>query len=169
MASDNRDTALGPAIVGFQTDGTQIQRGAEVAGTELGVQGTGPTGVFGLGQGGPGGRFASGGVPPGPPQIHIDPHESPRDPGPPEAAHPTEFARPGVVLPQPGRMGDQWFSFFPNHSSDPDLAVVAALWVCVRPSEGIPGDTGFIAALWCQVLLGKPVQGSYPIETPFDQ
>jgi hypothetical protein len=40
MSSDNQYTALGPAIVGFQTDGTQIDRGAEIAGNLLGIKGT---------------------------------------------------------------------------------------------------------------------------------
>ena len=38
MSSDNQYTALGRAIVGFQTNGTNIDRGAEIAGNSLGIQ-----------------------------------------------------------------------------------------------------------------------------------
>jgi hypothetical protein len=34
------NTALGPASIGFQTDGTNIARGAEIAGNEVGVKGS---------------------------------------------------------------------------------------------------------------------------------
>jgi hypothetical protein len=54
MASDNQYTALGPAIVGFQTDGTNIQVGASIAGTKSGVTGisnVSPTGVGVQGEG----------------------------------------------------------------------------------------------------------------------
>ena len=51
MSSDNQYTALGPAAVGFQTDGANIAKGAEVAGTQLGVHGSSPVGVLGQGQG----------------------------------------------------------------------------------------------------------------------
>src|ERR1700687_5700235 len=46
MSSDNQFTALGPTIVGFQTDGANIDRGAEIAGNQIGVKGTciGPVG-----------------------------------------------------------------------------------------------------------------------------
>jgi hypothetical protein len=40
MGSDNQWTALGPAIIGFQTDSTDIDRGAEIGGNSLGVKGT---------------------------------------------------------------------------------------------------------------------------------
>jgi hypothetical protein len=39
MSSDNQYTALGPAVVGFQTDGANIDVGADVAGTKLGAKG----------------------------------------------------------------------------------------------------------------------------------
>jgi hypothetical protein len=48
MPSSNQFTALGPAIVGFQTNGANIQNGAVVAGTELGLQGTGPVAGSGI-------------------------------------------------------------------------------------------------------------------------
>lgn len=49
MSSDNQYTALGPAIVGFQTHGTNIDRGAEIAGNSLGILGhcDGGNGVHG--------------------------------------------------------------------------------------------------------------------------
>jgi hypothetical protein len=40
MTSDNQFTALGPSIVGFQTNATRIDRGAQVAGTKVGVIGS---------------------------------------------------------------------------------------------------------------------------------
>jgi hypothetical protein len=55
MSSDNQFTALGPAIVGFQTDGANIDRGADITGNQVGVQGRcgGPVGdgVQGFGTG----------------------------------------------------------------------------------------------------------------------
>lgn len=49
MSSDSQFTALGPAAIGFQTDGSNITRGADVAGTEMGVHGhsDGGPGVLG--------------------------------------------------------------------------------------------------------------------------
>jgi hypothetical protein len=49
MSSDNQFTALGPAIVGFQTDGANIDRGAEIAGKSVGILGhcDGGNGVHG--------------------------------------------------------------------------------------------------------------------------
>jgi hypothetical protein len=49
MSSDNQYTALGDAIVGFQTNSTSIQRGAEISGSELGVHGNCDSGVGVLG------------------------------------------------------------------------------------------------------------------------
>ena len=39
MSSDNQYTALGPTIVGFQTNGTNIDRGAEISGKSVGIKG----------------------------------------------------------------------------------------------------------------------------------
>lgn len=39
MSSDNQFTALGPTFIGFQTNGSNIDRGAEIAGNELGIRG----------------------------------------------------------------------------------------------------------------------------------
>ena len=56
MSSDKQFTALGPAIIGFQTDGANISVGADITGNEVGVKGTcaGPVdgdGVQGFGSG----------------------------------------------------------------------------------------------------------------------
>jgi hypothetical protein len=40
MSSDNQFTALGPAVVGFRTDGTTIDLGADIAGNSIGVRAT---------------------------------------------------------------------------------------------------------------------------------
>jgi hypothetical protein len=61
MSSDNQYTALGPAIVGFQTNGTNINRGAEIAGKDVGVKGT-CQGAFGDGVQGFGGNAGGKGV-----------------------------------------------------------------------------------------------------------
>jgi hypothetical protein len=39
MSSDKQFTANGPTDVGFQTDGSNIARGAEIGGNQLGVKG----------------------------------------------------------------------------------------------------------------------------------
>ncbi len=39
MSSDNQFTALGPAIIGFQTHGANIDAGADIAGNQVGVRG----------------------------------------------------------------------------------------------------------------------------------
>ena len=39
MSSDNQFTALGPAIIGFQTNSASIDRGAEIHGRDLGILG----------------------------------------------------------------------------------------------------------------------------------
>ena len=56
MSEDQQFTATGPTIIGFQTDGTNIDRGAEIAGNEFGIRGTGVgTGAVGIiGQAGQG-------------------------------------------------------------------------------------------------------------------
>jgi len=56
MSSDNQFTALGPAIIGFQTDSASIEVGADISGTQGGVRGRsqGPgagDGVQGFGSG----------------------------------------------------------------------------------------------------------------------
>lgn len=60
MSSDNQYTALGPAAIGFQTDGTNIDQGANIAGKLLGIRGHGDVGIgvhgesAGLADGAPG-------------------------------------------------------------------------------------------------------------------
>src|SRR5271169_5352423 len=56
MSKDNQFTATGPTIIGFQTDGTRIDRGADISGNEFGIKGTGVgTGAAGvIGQAGQG-------------------------------------------------------------------------------------------------------------------
>ena len=50
MSSDNQFTALGPTIIGFQTNGTNIDRGADITGKEFGVRGSGgKAGAAGVG------------------------------------------------------------------------------------------------------------------------
>jgi hypothetical protein len=61
MSSDNQYTALGPAIVGFQTDGTNIDRGADIAGNSLGIRGA-CQGAIGDGVHGFGGNAGGNGV-----------------------------------------------------------------------------------------------------------
>ena len=39
MGQDNQWTALGPALVGFQTSSTSINHGAEITGNTLGILG----------------------------------------------------------------------------------------------------------------------------------
>jgi hypothetical protein len=40
MSSDNQFTALGPTIIGFQTDGANIQIGAQISGNTVGIKGS---------------------------------------------------------------------------------------------------------------------------------
>ena len=47
MSTSDQFTAFGPARIGFQTDGTEIDRGAEIAGNTFGVLGSGTVGVIG--------------------------------------------------------------------------------------------------------------------------
>src|SRR5579862_7204847 len=50
MPGSDQFTAFGPAAVGFQTDGTEIDRGAEISGNTFGVMGSGTVaGVIGEG------------------------------------------------------------------------------------------------------------------------
>jgi hypothetical protein len=60
MASDNQFTALGPAEIGFQTDGSNIRMGASIAGREVGLVGHGDTGFGVEGEGGGGGVHGKG-------------------------------------------------------------------------------------------------------------
>jgi hypothetical protein len=151
MSSDDQFTALGPAFVGFQTNGANIQKGAVVAGTELGVQGTGPVGVLGQGQGGPGGEFASNGDLVA--QVRVQPH--PMDvPDAMAPAQPQEFVRI-TSLPVLGTAGDFFLGAFEITQRGGSRTSSCALWLCVTTA----GRQGAPAAQWCQVLLGNPVAG----------
>ena len=67
MSSDNQFTALGPAAVGFQTNGANIAIGADIAGSQEGVRGrcdagVGVSGAGGIGVKGEGDRIGVFGV-----------------------------------------------------------------------------------------------------------
>jgi hypothetical protein len=62
MSSDNQYTALGPAIVGFQTHGTHITKGGEMSGTQIGVRGIGNVGASGIGVQGEGVQYGIHGL-----------------------------------------------------------------------------------------------------------
>lgn len=53
MSAENQFTALGPAAVGFQTHGANIDVGAEISGNTVGIRGScqGPVGDGVQGQG----------------------------------------------------------------------------------------------------------------------
>jgi hypothetical protein len=176
MPSSNQFTALGPAIVGFQTDGANIQRGAEAAGTQVGVHGIGPIGVHGEGQagssggsatgvrgegqgGGPGGSFAAqpgSGTDSSGAQVHLDP-QAIFIPGGTMEVTPSQYAKPGPILPSYGTVGDLWLA------QDTGAQQGAALWICVQASAGtFPQQHPIQPAVWRQVLLGTPVQGPQP-------
>lgn len=150
MSSDNQYTALGPAVIGFQTHGANIQKGAAVAGTELGVQGTGPIGVLGQGQGGPGGEFVSDGDLDA--QIHLRPHPM-QELGVLVNVQPQEFAKI-TSLPVSGTAGDFFLGTF-GVTAPGGRTSRCALWLCVTSA----GTHGPPPAQWCQVLLGNPVAG----------
>jgi hypothetical protein len=65
MSSDNQYTALGPAVVGFQTHGTNIQTGSQISGNQVGIvascQGAVGDGVQGHGTGNFSGIVGTGG------------------------------------------------------------------------------------------------------------
>ena len=67
MSSDNQFTALGPAAVGFQTNGANITIGADISGSQEGVRGrcdagVGVSGAGGIGVKGEGDRIGVFGV-----------------------------------------------------------------------------------------------------------
>jgi hypothetical protein len=115
------------------------------------VQGNGPIGVLGRGQGGPGGVFASdGGLVA---QIRVQPH--PMDvPDAMAVAQPQEFARI-TSLPISGTAGDFFLGAFEVTQRGGGRTGSCALWLCVTTA----GSQGSPPAQWCQVLLGTPVAG----------
>jgi hypothetical protein len=62
MSSDNQFTALGPALIGFQTHGANIQDGANISGNNFGVIGTCGAGFGELGAGVQGSTEANNGT-----------------------------------------------------------------------------------------------------------
>lgn len=157
-SSDDQFTALGPTSVGFQTHGTRIDRGAEIAGQEFGVLGAGGVGVIGEGVedgvrghggSGRGGRFGSGELRA---QLTLEPQPMAIDDDLTRPAEPVELVEP--VLPRIGERGDLWMSEVPDGRQTP-----VALWLCVSSGslDGPPAN-------WCQVLLGRSVAGT---EVPF--
>jgi hypothetical protein len=159
MPSSDQFTATGPAQVGFQTDGTHIDRGAEIAGTTFGVLGRGPTGVVGqgdqdgvhgIGGAGRGGRFESGNMRA---QIKLEPQRLEVEDDT-EPAHPFQLKGddPDAPLPLPiaGQQGDLWMTQIPGAGHTP-----AALWLCVAS-----GSTQEQPAVWSQVLLGPGFPGT---------
>lgn len=161
-SSDNQFTALGPAVIGFQTDSTNIDVGAQIAGNTVGVEGSGPvgvrgtgvsTGVQGVGTGGRGGSFTSSDLNA---QIHLSPQGGPG--GAVIAAKPTEFKDPSNALPLHGSVGDMWFTEADRETGGA-IRGSGTLWLCVSSSTGRPGTGSFKSAMWRQVLLGSPFPG----------
>ena len=154
MPGSDQFTAFGPAAVGFQTDGTEIDRGAEIAGNTFGVMGSGTVagvigqgvqdGVQGKGGSGRGGRFESDDLRP---QIKLEPQPM-RVEDVSRPAQPTQLT--GTSLPIVGEVGDLWMCQIPGAMTTP-----AALWLCV-----FAGQTKDEPAHWCQVLLGDSVDGT---------
>src|SRR5215510_12501522 len=60
MSTDNQYTALGPAAIGFQTDGANIDVGADVAGKKFGARGRCENGSGVIGESDTMGVFGSG-------------------------------------------------------------------------------------------------------------
>lgn len=174
---DNKFVALGAADAGFRTSGARIGRGADVAGTELGVFAQGPigveghggtTGVIGVGDGddGSGGQFSSSAYKS--PQVKIAPHAAllaEDTPGPAVETVPVQFATPEGLLPVSGQLGDLWVSSHPDQQVPlPGQEEIpppqCRLWLCVRASAGAQ------RAYWAEVLLGAPKQGHAVTQGP---
>ena len=158
MSSDNQYTALGPAAVGFQTDGANIAKGAEVAGTQLGVHGTGPVGVLGQGQGGPGGQFTSDGNLDA--QIHVQPHPM-ANPGVAVTVPAQEFAKISS-LPVSGRAGDFYLGTFTITEPAGPPITRCALWLCVSSSGPQGRRRNGARSCWATRFLAAPQASSTP-------
>jgi hypothetical protein len=111
-----------------------------VAGTQLGVHGTGPVGVLGQGQGGPGGEFTSDGNLDA--QIHVQPHPI-ANPGVAVNVPAQEFAKISS-LPVSGRAGDFYLGTFTIAEPAGPPITRCALWLCVSSSgpQGRPAADG---------------------------
>jgi hypothetical protein len=158
--------ATGPAAIGFETKSAAIQNGAEVTGTILGAQGTGPTGVIGQstgagpagviapgvgvlgrGDGGPGGKFTTVGLLDA--QLNLQPYPQPLAVVP-ENVQPQQFVNK-VELPRQGTAGDFYLRAY--ELAETAGSTSCALWLCVTSS------TATTPAIWRQVLLGSPNTG----------
>jgi hypothetical protein len=173
-SSDNQFTALGPADIGFQTNGAHITVGADITGNKIGVQGSGPIGVSGIGSrstttnpnmgvsgscdtgSGVDGRSKSGAGVSGLSTTGIGVFgESTVSRGGVFASGTGRGAqlqlRPQIVpfLPRDGQEGDL-FAARVNNPLEP-----CQLWFCVISAS----TDGHQPAQWSQVLLGSPFSG----------
>ncbi|QNK79832.1 hypothetical protein [Nakamurella sp. PAMC28650] len=169
MSSDNQYTALGPAVIGFQTFGTEIDIGVDAGGNKVGVHATGPTAVHGEGDvvgvhgegavgvkgvgSATGGSFAAEDLSP---QIVLQP-QSVEAPSRLIDATPQEFVQPGG-LPRFGQAGALYMGEYITAQGDPNDYQpgihLCVLWICVN------GGSHDQPALWRQVLLGDIVRGT---------
>ena len=167
MSSDNQYTALGPAVIGFQTFGAEIDIGVDAGGNKVGVHATGPTAIHGEGDVGvhgegvvgvkgvgsaTGGSFGAEDLSP---QIVLQP-QSVADPGRSVDAKPQEFVQAG--LPRNGQAGalymGEYITAEGNADDYPPGLHLCLLWLCVN------GGTRDQPALWRQVLLGDMIAGT---------
>lgn len=186
MTSDNQFTALGKAIIGFQTYATEIDVGADIEGIDCGVKGRskdGPgvlgestgrdtispgvsgssikgAGVYGESHTGRGGVFRSKND--AVPQLRLLPHlmrVPAKKPASPEMFIPEGFDK----LTEDGVGG------LPKEGKGGDLLVTqndgdfCTLWFCVQGR-----DTKHPAAQWSEVLLGTPILGRAEIKVVND-
>lgn len=168
MSSDDQYTALGPAVIGFQTFGTEIDVGVDAGGNKVGVHATGPVAIYGEGGdvgvhgdgavgvrgvgSATGGSFAAEDLSP---QIVLQP-QSVESPGRVVDATPQEIVQPG--LPRNGQAGGLYMGEYITAEGDPNDYPpglhLCVLWLCVN------GGSHDLPALWRQVLLGDIVRGS---------
>src|SRR5450755_748722 len=129
MSSDNQYTALGPAVIGFQTFGSEIDIGVDAGGNKVGVHATGPVAIHGEGDVGvhgegavgvkgvgsaTGGSFAAEDLSP---QIVLQP-PSVDPPGRVMDSTPQEFYQPG--LPRGGQAGALYMGEYITAEGDPN-------------------------------------------------
>lgn len=163
MEEEDWFQATGPAAVGFNTHGTNIDLGGSFSGSQAGAECRGETGLVGSGgvvgvaasgshagvvgrgvDGGRGGKFEAPALTA---QVQLVPDQvsgSGRD----VEAEPRELSDP--ELPRAGTRGDLYMA------AGFDAKVPAALWLCVTSDQDGRG------AQWCQVLLGNMVEGQAP-------
>jgi hypothetical protein len=167
MSQDHQFTATGPAAVGFQTDGTAIDRGVHAQGTIFGVdgyggdpaspgdtpetwgvRGTGESGVIGVGTDVAGGKFSSADLVP---QLHLKPQPV-AETWPGTTPVPWEYPKP-QMLSKSGNAGDL---FLAQHDAieGPNSIKTCSLWLCVEDCRMNAAHEITRAARWRQVLLG---------------